>query len=416
MGARARAERSAGVGEALESIESFLTGLGFSAELVSAGSPEFPVHRCVLRDPQGRPVAESLGKGAGEQSRASALFEAWQHLQHQRGQAALAADPRRVRVLAASTVVAQPQLRGEGMLHRLAADYPDARLACLRLEPMAQGASELWYPAFARSPVCRDHPIPGDDLEYEPYLRYAYDSGTATGMSEPEALLHGLLEAVERDALSHALLNWYVNDTYRPSGVDPADLPADISRLYEYATDRFGGPPLLIDMTSDLEIPAYCALPPRARHPGVLGSGASLDAEYALERALTEVVQSEFNMSLGVDRTLGNRLAYLRRWPLLERCARADPAGLADRLSRGGRLPGRAERTGEPGVRRRLAAVLERLERAGFTAYSFRWNPSGPGFPVVTVVVPGLDTFAMVHNAVPVLPTGRAARLLAGAR
>nr|BFE87091.1 hypothetical protein GCM10020093_096920 [Planobispora longispora] len=241
------------------------------------------------------------------------------------------------------------------MLHRLAADYPDARLACLRLEPMAQGASELWYPAFARSPVCRDHPIPGDDLEYEPYLRYAYDSGTATGMSEPEALLHGLLEAVERDALSHALLNWYVNDTYRPSGVDPADLPADISRLYEYATDRFGGPPLLIDMTSDLEIPAYCALPPRARHPGVLGSGASLDAEYALERALTEVVQSEFNMSLGVDRTLGNRLAYLRRWPLLERCARADPAGLADRLSRGGDCPdGRSGRgTGRAAAARR---------------------------------------------------------------
>jgi hypothetical protein len=31
---------------------------------------------------------------------------------------------------------------------------------------------------------------------------------------------------------------------------------------------------------------------------------------------------------------------------------------------------------------------------------------------VVTVIVPGLDSFAMVHNAVPVLPAGRAMDLL----
>jgi len=39
-------------------------------------------------------------------------------------------------------------------------------------------------------------------------------------------------------------------------------------------------------------------------------------------------------------------------------------------------------------------------------------NPADPDHPVLTVVVPGLDSFAMVHNAVPVLPTGRAMRRL----
>jgi hypothetical protein len=38
------------------------------------------------------------------------------------------------------------------------------------------------------------------------HLRYASNSGTATGMSKEEAVLHGLLEAVERDSFSFALL------------------------------------------------------------------------------------------------------------------------------------------------------------------------------------------------------------------
>jgi ribosomal protein S12 methylthiotransferase accessory factor len=72
----------------------------------------------------------------------------------------------------------------------------------------------------------------------------------------------------------------------------------------------------------------------------LIGSGASLDPEYAVERALTEVIQSSFNLSLGVDLTLGRRLESLRRWPLLERCARLDPAPLLGRLTFDARLPG----------------------------------------------------------------------------
>ncbi|MFF5207342.1 YcaO-like family protein [Streptosporangium sp. NPDC000396] len=411
--ARAQRERGADLADALSVIESVLADHGLSADFVSTGSPEFPVHRCTVRDPDGRVVAASLGKGAGAQSTVSALFEAWQHFQHEEGQAALARDHRRVRVLPVATVVAQPELREEEMIHRLARDYPDAGLACLRAEPLTRGRSALWYPAFARSPSCRSHPIPGDDLRYTPYLRYAYDSGTAAGVTEPEALLHGLLEVVERDALSHALLDWYLDGEPRLSALDPGLLPPDLRRLHDEAEARLGAPPLVIDITSDLGIPAYCALASRAGpYPGVIGSGASLDAEYAVERALTEVVQSSFNMSLGVDLTLARRLESLRRWPLLERCARLDPAPLIDRIAFDARLPG-----GEPGsVDEQIAVILGTLERAGFAAYFFRWNPAQDRCPVLTVIVPGLETFAMVHSAVPVFPTGRAVRRLASQR
>lgn len=459
MVTRAQRERCAGLAEALSVIESVLAAAGLSADFLSTGSPEFPVHRCTVRDSAGRVLTASLGKGAGAQSTVSALFEAWQHLQHEEGQAALAGDRRRARVVPVATVVAQEALCGEEMIHRLARDYPDADLACLRAEPLNPELPALWYPAFARSPSCRSHPVPGDDLRYEPYLRYAYDSGTASGVTEPEAVLHGLLEVIERDALSHALLDWYLDGRSPLSGLGPDLLPPDLRRLHDEATARLGAPPLIIDITSDLGVPAYCAIPSRAGpYPGVVGSGASLDPEYAVERALGEVIQSSFNMSLGVDLTLDRRLESLRRWPLLESCARLDPAPLLDRLVFDARLPGPGSagagsgreghggrerggagsgREGHGGRERRgaggpgpeggcgrgagdvdgqITAILKTLERAGFAAYTFRWNPAHDRCPVLTVIVPGLETFAMVHSAVPVFPTGRAVRRLAGHR
>ncbi len=391
MESRARREREVGLADSLGIIESLFRDSGLSVEFVSSGTAEFPVHRCSVVAPSGELVAESLGKGRGEQSRASALFEAWQHLQHERGQAALPSDTSRVRVLPVAAVLAQRGIEGDEMLARLGRDFPSAAPACLLLEPLAEGGEPLWYPAFTRSPACRDHPIPGDDLRgYEPYLRYAYDSGTATGVTENEAVLHGLLEVVERDALSHALLDWYLGE-------------APVAAVPDEAA-------LLLDITSDLGIPAYCALPFEAGdYPGVLGSGASLDPAYAVERAFTELGQSRFNLSLGVDRTLARRLESLRPWPLLDRCARVDPAPLLDRLTP---TELRAGGSGEASVEGQIGTVLDALAAAGLSAYLFRWNPRGPGCPVVTVVVPGMDTFSMVHNAIPVLPTGRAMRRL----
>lgn len=409
MAGRARAEREVEWRFALALIESVFAERGLRASFVSAGSAAFPVHRCCVYGPGGDLVAESLGKGAGGQSRVSALFEAWQHLRHQEGQAGLAAGGR-VRVVPVGEVVAQPGLAGEAMLARLAADFPSARLACVWLEPLRGGVDGVWFPVFARAPACRDYPVPGDDLTgYAPYLRYSYDSGTATGSSVAEAVLHGLLEVVERDALSHALLQWYVAGDGAVRAVAREGLPADLRVLHDEVAGLLGAAPVVVEVTSDLGVPAFCAIPSVAcGFPGVLGSGASLSAAYAVERALSEVAQSLFNLSLGVDRTLAGRLRSLGRWPLLERCARVDPAPLLGRLVYGGSVAEGAV----GGVAEQVEAVLGAVEGAGLSAYVLRWNPGDERCPVVTVVVPGLDAFSMVHNAVPVLPTGRAVRLL----
>ena len=91
----------------------------------------------------------------------------------------------------------------------LARDYPRGRVACLRFLPLAGAAdAALWYPAFARFPWFLQYPVVGDG-GYDSCLKYATAIGTAARVTEDEALLAALTEAVEGDAVSLALLDWH---------------------------------------------------------------------------------------------------------------------------------------------------------------------------------------------------------------
>jgi ribosomal protein S12 methylthiotransferase accessory factor len=46
------------------------------------------------------------------------------------------------------------------------------------------------------------------------------------------------------------------------------------------------------------------------------------------------------------------------------------------------------------------------LRDRGLRAYTFAWNP-GDVMPVVTVLVPGLETFFLAAKGIPVLPGSR---------
>jgi ribosomal protein S12 methylthiotransferase accessory factor len=402
-------ERSAPVAEALGIIEQVYAREGLTAEFITGmGESPFPVHRCTVRNSSGAEVTHSSGKGELGQARASALFEAWQHLQHQEGQRSLPRD-QRLRLMTISEVLDQPELHGEVMLRRLADDYPDGKLGCLPYQPIDAPSAPIWYPAFARNPAYRWHPAADDDLEYEPYLRYSNDSGTASGISVSEALLHGLLEVIERDSLSAAFLDWYLREPPRVRAVDQRSLPGKLRALLGSVSEFIGAPVLIADISTDIGVAAYAALPDSEQFPGSIGSGASLSPAYAAERSLTELAQAVHFARLAIDTTHQRRLENLRAWPFLKRCAILDkhPFRAADAIPADftRRHPSAAV---DSSIDAQIGILTGMLAERGFQAYFFSWTPAESDCPVVTVLVPGLDWFAMVHSATAVLPTGRA--------
>ncbi|KWI25676.1 TOMM precursor leader peptide-binding protein [Burkholderia stagnalis] len=112
-------------------------------------------------------------------------------------------------------------------------------------------------------------------------------NGCAAGSTLDEAILQGMLELIERDAVAI----WWYNRIPRP-GIDLASFeePYFDALVREY--ESFGWRLWALDITHDLGVPSVAAL---AENPAdgrfSIGFGCHLDARIAVQRALTEVNQ-----------------------------------------------------------------------------------------------------------------------------
>ena len=127
---------------------------------------------------------------------------------------------------------------------------------------------------------------------------WADSNGTAAGNCLEEAILQGLLELVERDAVGM----WWYNRARRPA-VELASFASPyLDRVQEFHVE-LGRELWAIDLSADLGIPVFAAvsrlLEPHLPDSGdpegseviMFGFGAHLEARLALERAVTELHQ-----------------------------------------------------------------------------------------------------------------------------
>jgi ribosomal protein S12 methylthiotransferase accessory factor len=215
-------------------------------------------------------------------------------------------------------------------------------------------------------------------------------NGLASGNTMEEAILHGLCEVIERDA-------WSVCEARREIEADIE--PPRGNRIIDDLLAKFSGQGVrlyLKDLTSDTGAPTFAvaADDERAKDPAllVLGIGTHLNPEIALIRALTEAAQSrltqihgaredtvkaEANRRLGYDRVKGMN----RMWFSASEVTRGvqEYAGLdsTDMLDD-------------------VYLVIERLRAMGFRhAVAVDLTRKELDLPVVRVVVPGMEVFAV---------------------
>jgi ribosomal protein S12 methylthiotransferase accessory factor len=118
----------------------------------------------------------------------------------------------------------------------------------------------------------------------------ADSNGCAAGHSKEEAILQGFMELVERDSVAL----WWYNRLKKPA-VDLSSFAEpyfEELRAYYHSLQR---DLWVLDITSDLHIPAYAALSRRTdqeREDIIFGFGAHFDPHIAILRALTEVNQA----------------------------------------------------------------------------------------------------------------------------
>jgi ribosomal protein S12 methylthiotransferase accessory factor len=225
---------------------------------------------------------------------------------------------------------------------------------------------------------------------------------TSNGMgAHPEpsaALLHALLEAIERDRVARALPEGFTEREVARRLLRPRSLAAAAPRTARWA-ERIAARGLRVHLL-DLSFPARARSGRAARRPGpdfglpcaaallvdpeggsvpvAAGYACRFSRDAALLAALLEAAQSRLTEIHGAreDVARGDRhgAAPLARW-----CERARP------VRRASALPQVAAGAPAAGVR----AVLGRLRRAGLAPAAVRLD-GPPGVHVVRVVVPGL--------------------------
>ncbi len=205
----------------------------------------------------------------------------------------------------------------------------------------------------------------------------ASSNGCAAGSNREEAILQGLLELVERDAVAI----WWYNRIARPAFAVPPALRQTFERA-RLVHERAGRDLSLLDCTADLGVPVAAAVsrPMRDEDAVLFGFGAHLDPAIAAGRALAELHQSWPEEAASKPAPGPAATGSGERWWL-----QPDPA-----------VPHAPILAGPPpfDLREAIEDLVARLASRGLETLVLDQTRDGSPLAVVRVVVPGLRPWA----------------------
>ncbi|QLF71957.1 YcaO-like family protein (plasmid) [Peteryoungia desertarenae] len=284
--------RSCSAGETFDRVSPFLYRLGITRVARQTGLDKIGIPVWCAVQPNALAIVIAQGKGLdNEAARTSAVMEAVER--------SVATAPCCRVITSSRAVFEEKTIRHDRLDELLAA----------KTQPLAMDEALEW--------VAARHLLTGEEvwLPYDAvhldrsldHRRYWQSSdGLASGNHREEAILHGLLERIERDA--HTL--WQITPPNRRYArrLDPASLVLPELRIMVERIEQAGLEIAIFDMTSDLSLPAITALLaprdrkalPVLRHVEVtLGCGAHAHPEVAVSRAVSEAVQSRMTFIAG---------------------------------------------------------------------------------------------------------------------
>lgn len=220
-------------------------------------------------------------------------------------------------------------------------------------------------------------------------------NGLASGNAIEEAVFHGLMELIERDA-------WSIFEAKKGPKRE-IDCQGTGNKIIEDLLYKFKDAKIditLVDLTNDIRIPTIAAVADDTllKDPALLsiGVGTHLDPEVAVIRALTEVAQSRATQIHGTRedtvRAIFMKKAGYERMKRINRHWFEEPETVIGL----DKLKNRSRKTFQEDIK----VTLKELKRCGFSDVFFVNLTRKVNVPVVRVIVPGLEVFAVDNTRI----------------
>ncbi|MHC8353996.1 YcaO-like family protein [Pseudomonas sp. LB3P81] len=275
-------ERELTSSEALFNIMSTIHTLGFEAVARYAG-PSKLVATAELFDKNNNLVESGAGKGPD--SLIGALAESIEHFSIFNTHANDVSKHR------CDSIAAQKAAERDGIFTSLPG--AEESIECFKLTTLCKKES-LLVPCVLLCPITEKNKYSDQSLAMQFLARYSSNSGTAFGCTEAEALLHGTHEIIERHILSLFFMS--------VCGIGPkmklyAPSKALLTKALQnnsYALENADELQIVIikDVLSVYFSVAFPKNGAGGSHLSPIGSGSSLDICTAIQRAVTEQLQS----------------------------------------------------------------------------------------------------------------------------
>ncbi|MFA5312604.1 MAG: YcaO-related McrA-glycine thioamidation protein [Methanomassiliicoccales archaeon] len=373
-------QRSVSAEETLKKVEPLSRAAGITriADITGLDRIGIPVFSSIRPEAMGGAISVYNGKGLTPvQARVSAIMEGVERY--------------------------SGEMRDDAVVRKRLRDMPDAldprsliltqgSIHGLTLSPVAWVvAHDIVSGKDISVPACAVfHPyVPKADLQ----LYRSNTNGLASGNNIEEAISHGLCEVIERDA-------WSICEGRRKVNSDLDIAGTKVEPVARKFTDN-GIELHFKDMTSDIgmAVIAVAADDIVSKDPGLLtlGIGAHPDPEVAATKALVEVAQSRLTQIHGAredtvhaDR---NRAIGYERLKRMNRLWYEDAGSV--------RSLGELENISADDILDDIDMLLARLETAGLgQVIVYDLTREVLGIPVVRVIVPGMEIFAIDQDRV----------------
>lgn len=365
---------------------------------------------CRLFNIHGELMSIGNGKGLGLQSKVSAIYEAIEHwctanFYNQN------LNNRLFKVLAIPEV---EKLIGEKAIDILLREQGHQSIYCRQYSNISS-KQVLYYPLFLSNPNYSLNPATGDNIDYTYIDCYSTNSGTATGLSIPEALIHSICELIERDALSLMLINLFIkSNPNKVTFIDKKSIPKIqqyiVSQIESVCNDEV----IILEATSDFAIPTFIVSLKNSHFTlNPIGSGCSLSKCYALERALLETLQSFHLYDSDVENEDLRILKEYEKLPNYEACAIFDLNRIiSENILQEKNFNTCIDHEKPSNLEEHLNVISKLINKNGHEIFYSGLQNEDSEIKCVHAVIPGLEKFNLVRTGNPILPSARGYKII----